>query len=387
MGKGGKNMVTVTCGTKFHSDYTAFQLQKHNLLEKVITAHPSSKYLNRVAIEKKRIKFLAPIFVPAYLLSRFFSGSNFIVKWLDNNVPILFDLLVAKNVKQSKVILAWAWSALESIKTVKKNGGIALVEECGSCNKFQNEILDEEYKNLGLIFKNPTPSFIIKRQLVEAELADYLLCPSNHVIGSFVKNGIDHAKCILIPYGVNKGIFKAHYLDKDEFIIICVGTIGVRKGQYYLFKALQELAPRIKIKCILIGKVEGQFMPYYNQYKHLFTHYDYIPHHELVDYYNKASVFVLPSLDEGLALVQLEAMACGLPVISTPNAGIDAIIDDGKEGYIVPIRDASAIADNIETMYNNQILLKKMAENAIYKSAQFTWDAYGEKLAAFINSL
>ncbi|MDQ0640913.1 glycosyltransferase involved in cell wall biosynthesis [Pedobacter sp. W3I1] len=387
MDKVGNNMVTVTCGTKFHSDYTAFQLQQHNLLEKVITAHPSKKYLNRVSIEKKRAKFLAPIFVPAYLLSRIFSGSNFMVKWLDNNMPILFDLLAAKNVKRSKIILAYAWSALESIKTVKKNGGIALVEECGSCNKYQNEILDEEYRKLGLTFKSPTPDFIVKRQLTEAELADYLLCPSNHVIGSFVENGIDRAKCILIPYGVNKDIFKAYHLHKDEFTIICVGTIGVRKGQYYLFEALQQLAQRIAVKCILIGKVEDQFIAYYNQYKHLFTHYDYIPHQELVNYYNKASVFVLPSLDEGLALVQLEAMACGLPIISTPNAGADAIIDDRKEGYIVPIKDASAIANRIEMLYNDHILLKKMSENAICKSEKFSWDNYGEKLADFINSL
>jgi glycosyltransferase involved in cell wall biosynthesis len=382
-----KNKVTVTCGTKFHSDYTAFQLQKHNLLEKVITSHPKKRYLNRVPIEKKLTKFLTPIFVPAYLISRIFSGSNFMVKWLDNNMPILFDLLAAKNVKGSKIILAYAWSALKSIKTVKKNGGIALVEECGSCNKYQNEVLEEEYHKLGLTFKNPTPNFIVKRQLIEAELADYLICPSSHVIRSFVENGIARSKCILIPYGVNKGLFKPYYQPKNEFIVICVGTIGVRKGQNYLFEALELLAKRLSVKCILIGKVEDQFMPYYNKYKHLFTHYDYIPHQELVDYYNKASVFVLPSLDEGLALVQLEAMACGLPIISTLNAGADAIIDDGIEGYIVPIKDATAIALGVEKLYNDQILLKKMSENAICKSEKFNWDNYGEKLAQFITSL
>lgn len=387
MDKQVNKKVTVTCGTKFHSDYTASQLQKHHLLEKVITSHPSKKYLNRVAIQKNRIKFLAPIFVPAYLLSRIFSGSNFLVKWLDNHMPLLFDKLAAKNLKKSSIILAWAWSALESIKTIKKNGGIALVEECGSCNKYQNKLLEEEYRSLGLIFKNPTPDFIVKRQLAEAEIADYLLCPSAHVIRSFVKNGIDESKCVLIPYGVNKGLFKPQYLNKDEFIVICVGTVGVRKGHFYLFEALQLLEKQYKIKCILVGKVEDQFLPYYNQYKHLFTHYDYIPHQELINYYNKASVFVLPSLDEGLALVQLEAMACGLPIISTPNAGADAIIEDGKEGFIVSIKNEQAIADKIENLYLDRPLLNVMAKNAIVRSALFTWDQYGEKLAYFINSL
>lgn len=382
-----KHRVTVSCGTKFHSDYTSFQLQQHGLLQQVITAHPKRRYLNRVNLIKKSVTFFPPIFALSYILNRIFGSSNKLSKWLDFNLPVLFDWLAAKKLKNANVLLTWAWSGLSSIKQIKKQGGIALVEECGSCNKFQNELLEEEYKNLGLKFETPTPNFIIERQLEEAEIADYLLCPSQHVINSFVTNGIEKEKCILIPYGVNLGIFKPLWLKKEEFTLICVGTIGVRKGYLYLFRALEIISKEIPVKCIIIGRTENQFQPYFDKHKHLFTHYEHIAHHELVKYYNQASLFVFPSLDEGMALVQLEAMACGLPIICTTNSGGDSAVTDWVEGCVVPTRSAEAIAEKVILLYKNPELLKEMSINAHLKAQEFTWDRYGEKLATFIKSL
>jgi len=385
MSNKAKHKVTVSCGTKFHSDYTSFQLQKHGLLNSVLTAHPSSRYLNRVDIQRKLVTFFPPIFAVSHILKKVFSNSNGLSRWLDYNLPILFDKLASKKLKKSDVLLTWAWSGLESIKQMKKQGGIALVEECGSCNKFQNELLKEEYENLGLAFDSPTPQFIIERQLKEAAIADYLLCPSKHVVQSFVANGVSEKKCIVIPYGVNRGIFKPQWLDKSEFTVICVGTVGVRKGYLYLFKALELL--QIKIKCIIIGKIEDQFLSHFNSYKHLFTHYDHIPHHELVNYYNKASLFVFPSLDEGMALVQLEAMACGLPIICTTNSGGDSVVEDGVEGFVIPIRNPEVLADRIKILHDNPKMLKEFSQNAEKKASTYTWDTYGNKLAKFIESI
>lgn len=382
-----KHKVTVSCGTKFHSDYTAFQLQKHGLLEQVITAHPKKRYLNRVGLHKKSITFFPPIFALSYVLNRIIGSSNRVSKWLDYNLPIFFDRLAATKLKNTNVLLTWAWSGLTSVKQIKKQGGIALLEECGSCSKFQNELLSEEYQQLGLTFKNPTPAFIVERQLKEANIADYLLCPSQHVVNSFLASGIPEKKCILIPYGVNLGIFKPQWIEKSDFTIICVGTVGVRKGYLYLFKAIELLKAKIPVKCIVIGRIESQFKAYVDQYEHLFTHYEHIPHLELVDYYNQASVFIFPSLDEGMALVQLEAMACGLPIICTPNSGGDSAVNDGSEGFIVPVRNPQAIVEKVISLYEDPVRLKKMSINAHQKAQEFTWDRYGEKLAGFIKSL
>ncbi|RYY70633.1 MAG: glycosyltransferase [Chitinophagaceae bacterium] len=379
--------VTISCGTKFHSDHVAYQLSKHGLLEKVLTSHPAKYYLNRVPLTKEKVKFLPPIFLLVYGLRKVLGPSNRITNWLNYRMPLLYDTIAAQAAKGSKVLLTWAWSGLKTIQAVKRGGGITIVEECGSCNRFQNELLAEEYRRLGLSFEGPTPDFIVERQLAEARLADYLLCPSTHVANSFIKYGIPSEKCMVIPYGANTDHFKPHVKEKKKFKVLFVGTIGVRKGLIYLFKALELLRVRYDFECLLIGGLEEQFKPIYDKYSHLFTHLAHVPHKELVNYYNEASVFVFPSLDEGMALVQLEALACGVPVICTTNSGGDAVIEEGKEGFIVQIRDYLMIAEKIELLLNNRELLKQMSENARQKATTFSWDVYGERLTGFISSL
>jgi glycosyltransferase involved in cell wall biosynthesis len=365
----------------------AYQLHKHQLLNKVVTAHPASRYLNRVALSKAKVKFLPPIFVISHLFSKFKICPSNIRDYINYKLPLLYDKLASRNITGANIAITWAWAGLNTIKAIKEKGGIAIVEECGSCNVFQNNLLEEEYNNLSLKFTNRTPNFILARELEEIKLADYVLCPSAYVAQSFIQTGIDADKCKIIPYGVNLTLFKALKIPKQEFNILFVGTIGVRKGLIYLFKALETLSAGYNLKCTLIGSVEDQFLAVFNQYQHLFTHLARVPHHQLIDYYNNASVFVFPSLDEGMAYVQLEAMACGLPVICTFNSGGDSVIENGIEGFIVPIKDEKTIADKIEYLYLNPAKQQQMAANAEIKAARFSWDIYGDKLAGFINSL
>jgi glycosyltransferase involved in cell wall biosynthesis len=302
-------------------------------------------------------------------------------------MPLLYDKLAARSIKKTDVLLTWAWSGLNTIKKVKKTGGIAIVEECGSFSRFQNEILAEEYKNLGLQFDSHTPQFIIDRQMQEAELADFLLCPSKHVANSFIRYGIAAEKCKVIPYGANTQLFQPKRAEKNIFKILFVGTVGVRKGLIYLFKALEELRGKYDFECIVIGGLEDQFKPIFEKYSHLFTHIPHVPHTELVNYYAQTSVFVFPSLDEGMALVQLEALACGVPVICTPNSGGDSVIEEGNEGFVVPVRDSKSIADKLQVLLENPHLVKSMSVKARTKAMSFSWDTYGDRLSQFICSL
>ncbi len=379
--------VTVSCGTKFHSDQTAYQLSRHNLLDKVLTSHPAKYYLNRVPLEKGKVKFLLPVFLLVYGLQRLAGAAWGLTSWLNYRMPLVYDKLAARSVKGTGILLTWAWSGLATIKKVKAAGGLTIVEECGSCSAFQNEILSEEYKSLGLKFTNLTPQFIVTRQLQEAALADYLLCPSAHVAASFHKFGIPKEKCRIIPYGANIEMFKPVGGQKTGFKILFVGTVGVRKGLIYLFQAVEELKKKNTIECVVIGRLEEQFRPVFDKYAHLITHLSHVPHKELVSYYNQASVFVFPSLDEGMALVQLEALACGLPVICTPNSGGDSVIDNGEEGFIVPVRDSHSIAEKLLLMLNSPALVAEMSARARAKATAFSWDNYGDNLAAFIGAV
>lgn len=379
--------VIVSCGTKFHADYMAAQLDHHQLLQKVITAHPPGRFLNRVKLARNKVKFLPPIFLLGYLFHRIGLRSGKLHRAINYRSPLIYDRLAAREVGDGDIVIAWAWSALKTIQKVKSRGGIGILEECGSCNAHQNEILRDAYAELGLVYDGGTPQEIVERELLEVEAADYILCPSDYVAETFIKQGVLPSKCKVIPYGANLSLFRPLFQPPPVFTILFVGTIGVRKGLIYLFRALELLKKGHEIKCILIGQVEPDFRIIFDAYAHLFDHLPRVPHNDLAAYYNKASVFVFPSLDEGMAYVQLEALACGLPVICTHNSGGDTIIEDGKAGFVVPVSDTAAIIEKVTFLYEYPAAQRRMARSAADTAEHFSWDSYGDALAGFIRSL
>jgi glycosyltransferase involved in cell wall biosynthesis len=102
----------------------------------------------------------------------------------------------------------------------------------------------------------------------------------------------------------------------------------------------------------------------------------------MAGHYRWADVFVLPSVCEGSATVCYEALAAGLPVITTPHAG--SVVRDGLDGYIVPIRDSGAIAQKLERLASDPELLTAMAANAAARAREFTIARYAERLLAVI---
>jgi glycosyltransferase involved in cell wall biosynthesis len=97
-------------------------------------------------------------------------------------------------------------------------------------------------------------------------------------------------------------------------------------------------------------------------------------------------VFVFPSLFEGFGLVLLEAMAMGLPIITTSHTAGPDLIEEGREGFIVPIRDANAIADRLARLHADRTLRDEMSSNARRRAAEFTWEDYGAKLSACVQT-
>jgi len=111
------------------------------------------------------------------------------------------------------------------------------------------------------------------------------------------------------------------------------------------------------------------------------------PREALLREMSEADVFVFPSLFEGFALVILEAMAAGLPVITTPNTAGPDLIEDGKEGLIVPAGDANALREAMESLLHNPERARSMGRAAHEKAKEFTWERYGERWEALVRDL
>jgi len=94
--------------------------------------------------------------------------------------------------------------------------------------------------------------------------------------------------------------------------------------------------------------------------------------------FQQCDVFVFPSIKEGSALVTCEAMAAGLPVIATPNAG--SVARDGEDGFLVPIRDMDTLCKRLEQLRRDQALRIRMSQSARRCAEQFTWRAYSDRL-------
>src|SRR5262249_15026495 len=121
-------------------------------------------------------------------------------------------------------------------------------------------------------------------------------------------------------------------------------------------------------------------------YAHLFRHVPHQSRAELARHYRSADVFVFPTLVEGMPLVVLEAMACGLPVIVTANGPAD-VLRDGVDGFTSPARDADAVASRLETLYRDAALREEMGRNAARRAAEFGWSAYAGKALACLAGL
>jgi glycosyltransferase involved in cell wall biosynthesis len=103
------------------------------------------------------------------------------------------------------------------------------------------------------------------------------------------------------------------------------------------------------------------------------------------DVYKESTIFVFPSLEEGSAKVTYEAMAAGLPVITTENSG--SVVRSELDGFIIPMRDSEAIKEKIYYFYENPEMIEIMSTNALEHIKQYTWQKYRDNLIETYNKL
>jgi glycosyltransferase involved in cell wall biosynthesis len=137
------------------------------------------------------------------------------------------------------------------------------------------------------------------------------------------------------------------------------------------------------VELTLIGRRVGECRPLDSALK-VHRWIPSLSHTEVLQELQHHDVMAFPSLFEGFGLVVLEAMACGVPVIATPNGAAPDIIHDGQDGFIVPIRDSHALAEKLELLSNDRALLAYMSDAARRTAAQHSWQLYRERLAEVV---
>ena len=218
----------------------------------------------------------------------------------------------------------------------------------------------------------------------EIEAADVILVGSEFARQTFITAGVEPKRLVIATYGVDTELFAPDPDPKpfgEGFTAAFVGQIGQRKGISYLLEAWAEFS-RSSVgqtaRLILVGGYVGDPTPVLLR-SGLFEHSPPQPRTELPMIYRTASVLVLPSIVEGMPLVVLEAMACGVPCIVTTNGAAD-VVREGIDGFVIPIRDSAAIADRLQRLADDPELRHQMSRNARARALEYTWATYADRV-------
>lgn len=318
-----------------------------------------------------------------YLASLKFGTRKEVAFFLNKLSNSYLDHASYKFAKDSDAFIYYRTQGYNTTKRIHKEGRntICVLEEVNTHVDVCYELMKNELLSLG--FSNSVESFPDHSLRLKAyEEADLILCPSNFVRRSFISKGFNTNKLIKVNFGfpsVNDRSEKK--IDKEKvFRILYVGQLHYRKGLRYAIEAFKKLNYPKK-EFVIVGPktditgLEKTTIP--NDV--IFT--GPLKGEALNLQYKSASVFVLPSIEEGLALVQGEALSFGLPIIITTNTGGDDLITNGKEGLIVPPCDIMSLANSLQQLTDQPDLLFSMSQ-AAKDTAQLlgSWDSVAERL-------
>jgi glycosyltransferase involved in cell wall biosynthesis len=223
------------------------------------------------------------------------------------------------------------------------------------------------------------------RKDAELALADVVFVASSYTRRTLGEAADFKGTVVVVPYGSPSFMPVAPTtapVPSKKLRVLFVGSLGQRKGLSYLFDACREVQSAVTLT--VIGQKPLEPCPVLDRELSAVRWIPSCPHQEILAEMAAHDVFVFPSLFEGFGLVLLEALAMGLPVITTAHTAGPDLIHEGVEGFIVPIRDSTAIAERLELLHREPTRLAEMSRQARLRASEFSWGNYEETLAACV---
>lgn len=373
--------VIISAHSKNHAFRLAEGLAHEGVLEKIYTMYPKFR-VKGYDIPKNKIASFPVLGAIKYINMHY-------TKFSDDKLSDFFSFLVAKNLK--KINSQWFFHFFSGygetpMRKAKRLGAITVVDRgCPHIDE-QTQIIAEE-KSLLLNKKIESEhKYVYDRMKREYEAADYIVVPSKYSQKSFIERGFSSEKVLVVPLSHEKSVsVKSEPKNLSRFTVLCTGGNFYRKGLFYLLEAWQKLNLS-DAELIFKGGVPKEFEYLLNQ-KNITRITKYLSDEEMGELYGKAHICVFPSLDDGFGMVATEAMTAGLPVIVSENVGMADAIENGKDGFVVPIRSSDAIAEKIKFFYDNPEKIKEMSEAAKEKSKYFSLEEYTKRIIIAYQSM
>ena len=365
--------VTVVSAYPFHMADQARQLHRQGVLERMVTGVPRS----RIGLPAEVVRSRLPWSAARRIGGRALPAAD---PWLNRLVVRDFDRWSRSQLGEPSVVNALSGFATDTLAAASARGAATFCDRGSWHILEQKRVLDEEADRIGVLPPEFDP-FLVDRELREYELADRILVPSEPVRRSFLRRGIEPSRVVKVPYGVDVSAFCPPSGQRRHGAVVSVAAVGLRKGHHHLLQAFRLLRTA-DANLTLVGPVSRRWAARLRLDEPGIRATGRVGRDRVIDELQQASVFVLASVEEGLALVIAQAMACGLPVVATEATGAEELITNGVEGILLPApSDDTDLAAAIDSILSDDDLARAMGTAARHKVESLGgWDRYGQQL-------
>ncbi len=289
----------------------------------------------------------------------------------------------------ANTVYAFNAAALEIFQAARSQGLKTVLDQTAAPWRWNRNMLIEEQQRWPQWEDQPAEidhsGVLQEREEQEWQLADAIVCGSNFAAGALGDIGGPKEKCSVVPYPIDLSGASGQSAPKlcrdgRKLRVLFVGTLQLRKGVQYLAEALRQLSSKsFEARFVGPNLLSNQVT---RELARNFELTGAAPRSELAAHYHWADVLVLPTLSEGSANVCGEAMAAGLPVITTPNAGSTVMHE--TQGLIVPAGNSPALAAAIERLASDEDLRRQLGRAALVCASERSFEAYAAALADIV---
>jgi glycosyltransferase involved in cell wall biosynthesis len=281
------------------------------------------------------------------------------------------------------VFFGYSYASFEALEAEKRRGRLTIVDQIDP-GPVEFRIVAEEMREHPELAGPPLkfPSNHFDRARREWELADIIVVNSEWSRDAIISEGADPAKIEILPLAYEAEEVQSAKSTKrtGNLKVLWLGQVNVRKGIHYLLEAAR-LLEREAVEFLIAGPI--QIRPFVVETAPKNVRWlGPIPRNQVRELYEASDVFVLPTLSDGFAITQIEALAHGLPIIVTPRCG--RVVEDGVTGFLIPPKEPTALVNAILKFVKDRRLAPDMSQKCTQICKTFSIAAYGNDLLQII---
>lgn len=382
--------INVNSLTRYHTFNLATALKNDDKLNKLVTGYPRNKLGTWNSLGNNvNTSYCSAILWKLMTNTRY-------KEFYRKSASEYFDMYSSKQIEHSlDAVIGLSSFMLNNINRAKKFGCKTIVDH-GSLhledekNAIEKECCIYGFNDLGGDYQR---SWLVEKISDEFESCDNIFVCSDLAKRSLINNNVAEEKIFKNALGVDLSVFnfqerRDFYRGNGKLKVLCVGSLIPRKGLHRLIHTLSERKFR-NVELTLIGSsINRGYFEYLTKIKNVsITYVKPVPENQLVNFYNDADLFILPSISDGWGMVTQQAIACGTMVLISNQAGSSELIQDNVNGFSFDPYSEWELANKLEYIVENYSdLHQRIIMNSINKiKEEFSWRGYSNRVSEWAN--